>query len=392
MLIPIIAVALILGTGGESPDLRKSAEVVSPGEKVVFDVNGSAEALEGKTLRFEDWGGALIWRAEFERNLTFVVPYNARPGRYEVELEGSGETLANFTVENERWNSFPWAETDASVLETYVYPEAMGVGLGDKWRTGSRLNRMASGQVEGASSREEAFKALVNFSGSAVANPSGHTLSQILSPTRQVRLIERRGRSQGDCTEAAVLLISMSRSVGIPSRYVMDGGLEPYGGDDDPGLKGHAWVEAYIDGEWVMADPSRRGNLGPAVYDSPEVIGSGNMVTIPAAYVATGEEYLLESPVRNGWISGEKPAERYLSEGGVMVAHVANLSGDAGPYYDVKFSWGNKGTKLVFQSSVEASPRVYASKASVSDGRYLLRVGAGGWTELARSDFEPLEN
>ncbi len=60
---------------------------------------------------------------------------------------------------------------------------------------------------------------------------------------------------QGDCSEHAVLLAALCRSVGIPTEVVV--GIlyvdSPVYGDK-PLFGGHAWVRCYIDGQWVHFD------------------------------------------------------------------------------------------------------------------------------------------
>lgn len=57
----------------------------------------------------------------------------------------------------------------------------------------------------------------------------------------------------GDCTEHALLLTTLARAAGIPCRLL--GGLG-YPGDDLGVFGYHAWVEAYIEGGWIPADPT----------------------------------------------------------------------------------------------------------------------------------------
>ena len=54
----------------------------------------------------------------------------------------------------------------------------------------------------------------------------------------------------GDCTDMAALYASMARSLNIPVRLVA------FYYDDAGSKVGHAFVEVYLDGEWVHADPT----------------------------------------------------------------------------------------------------------------------------------------
>ena len=65
-------------------------------------------------------------------------------------------------------------------------------------------------------------------------------------------------KGYGNCCDQAQLLVAMARSVGLTARFatgkcVFTSGLDV----------GHVWVQFYIDGKWVVADPtSTRNSLG----------------------------------------------------------------------------------------------------------------------------------
>ncbi len=73
----------------------------------------------------------------------------------------------------------------------------------------------------------------------------------------------------GDCTEHSILLASMLRAVGIPSKVVV--GLL-YSNSPEKAFVYHMWVKAYV-GKWVNLDPSfPNANFSPthiALYESP---------------------------------------------------------------------------------------------------------------------------
>ena len=56
---------------------------------------------------------------------------------------------------------------------------------------------------------------------------------------------------RGDCTEHALLFLTLARAVGVPTRYVS--GLM-YMGDDALSFGGHAWDEVLLDGRWLAVD------------------------------------------------------------------------------------------------------------------------------------------
>ncbi|HEY8205856.1 MAG TPA: transglutaminase-like domain-containing protein, partial [Myxococcaceae bacterium] len=60
---------------------------------------------------------------------------------------------------------------------------------------------------------------------------------------------------KGDCTEHALLAVSLMRASGIPAKRI-DGVIYLKGSDGVPALLWHEWVAAYVGGEWVELDPT----------------------------------------------------------------------------------------------------------------------------------------
>jgi transglutaminase-like putative cysteine protease len=71
--------------------------------------------------------------------------------------------------------------------------------------------------------------------------PSNPSVSEIITSKK------------GDCSEHALLFVTLARAAGIPARQV--GGLM-YMGDDVKAFGGHAWDEVALDGQWVPVDPT----------------------------------------------------------------------------------------------------------------------------------------
>lgn len=70
----------------------------------------------------------------------------------------------------------------------------------------------------------------------------------------------------GDCTEHSILAISLLRTLNIPSRAVMGIILsEEFSGRQNVFVY-HMWVEAYQNGKWTMADPTRPYDTHPNRY------------------------------------------------------------------------------------------------------------------------------
>jgi transglutaminase-like putative cysteine protease len=62
---------------------------------------------------------------------------------------------------------------------------------------------------------------------------------------------------EGDCTEHAVLLAALARSIGIPARVAI--GTLIAREDGSLGAFGHAWTEVYRDGAWRLLDATPVG-------------------------------------------------------------------------------------------------------------------------------------
>jgi transglutaminase-like putative cysteine protease len=69
---------------------------------------------------------------------------------------------------------------------------------------------------------------------------------------------------KGDCTEHALLAVSMLRALGIPARRV-DGVVYLKNEDGKPALYWHEWVEAYV-GEWTQLDPTFNQMVADATH------------------------------------------------------------------------------------------------------------------------------
>lgn len=59
----------------------------------------------------------------------------------------------------------------------------------------------------------------------------------------------------GDCDDQSVLLAALFESVGYPTRFV----VTAY---EDPDVLEHVYLQVFVDGQWLDADPTERGPLG----------------------------------------------------------------------------------------------------------------------------------
>jgi transglutaminase-like putative cysteine protease len=69
---------------------------------------------------------------------------------------------------------------------------------------------------------------------------------------------------KGDCTEHALLTVSLLRAAGIPAKRI-DGVIYQKGSDGVPALMWHEWVSAFV-GEWVHLDPTWGQTVADATH------------------------------------------------------------------------------------------------------------------------------
>lgn len=112
------------------------------------------------------------------------------------------------------------------------------------------LQRMATVAAAGQTEPVEVCRRLQRF---VHAKMNHSAFSTSLQPADVVAR-----RLKGDCTEHAVLLSTLMRIRGIPSRVAT--GLVQSG--SQYGFVGHAWTEAKIDGRWLPFDSTRSEDVG----------------------------------------------------------------------------------------------------------------------------------
>jgi transglutaminase-like putative cysteine protease len=64
--------------------------------------------------------------------------------------------------------------------------------------------------------------------------------------------LEAFNSRRGDCTEHSVLFVALARAVQIPARVAVGVAYWPPG----RGFGWHAWAEIWVDGRWVVVDPT----------------------------------------------------------------------------------------------------------------------------------------
>jgi len=75
------------------------------------------------------------------------------------------------------------------------------------------------------------------------------SMQKVSSEPRPITALEALDAMRGDCTEHAILLATLGRAVGLPTKLVT--GLAYVGG----GFGYHAWTQVYV-GRWVEMDPA----------------------------------------------------------------------------------------------------------------------------------------
>lgn len=133
------------------------------------------------------------------------------------------------------------------------------------------LAKKAVGDARGA---VEAAQKLERFVGSYIHDKSlavGYASAAEVAASRE-----------GDCTEHAVLLAALCRSVGIPAQVVVGVVYADQFADRKASFWPHAWVRIHVDGKWIGLDATR-GACGPGHIAM--AAGDGN----PEDFLSLGE-------------------------------------------------------------------------------------------------------
>ncbi len=109
--------------------------------------------------------------------------------------------------------------------------------------------------LEGEKDAYTATKKIVRWVNLNMTKDYGASADRATDVLRQMR---------GDCTEHALLAISLLRAAGIPARRV-DGVVYMVNDDQVPALYWHEWVEAYV-GEWTQLDPTFGQDVADATH------------------------------------------------------------------------------------------------------------------------------
>lgn len=115
-----------------------------------------------------------------------------------------------------------------------------------------RVKRMAKGLITLQDSNYLKAQSILNFVSEYIDNDD-----QI----SELSVDEILDNPKGDCTEHALLFVTLARAVGLPAREV--NGLL-YLGDLEQKYSAHVWAEVEVDGHWLSVDPTwRKMDLDP---------------------------------------------------------------------------------------------------------------------------------
>jgi transglutaminase-like putative cysteine protease len=127
-----------------------------------------------------------------------------------------------------------------------------------------RLARETAGDAPGAYAAAKLLAARVNRTLEKAYGASHDRASEVLAA------------GKGDCTEHAVLMVALARSLGIPARQVYGLVYARYG-DGADALYWHAWAQVRSAGEWIDLDPI----FDQPVADATHVaLGAGSQVDL----------------------------------------------------------------------------------------------------------------
>ena len=124
-------------------------------------------------------------------------------------------------------------DAEAALVETVEFPTKL-----------PQVTELAAKAVGDAKTSREKVERLIPFVRDYIRDelrPESVSVQEIIASKR------------GDCTEHALLFVTLARAVGVPTREVS--GLM-YMADDVKSFGGHAWDEVLLDGKWLHVDPT----------------------------------------------------------------------------------------------------------------------------------------
>ncbi len=232
----------------EGDQVRSTA--TSPFGEMSFVLASREEALDqfgAGRLPEEQYARTLVRsnvrlpQARLIESVTLAVRRTERPGPVWPSLAGPGQTVLEETpgrivlrIDSPRRRGPGDAVADAADLRANMYLD-----------TSDELVRKMVREVVG--SEKDPFRQAVLLKNGTAARMT-FDLGIAFAPSSEVIRNLR-----GTCAEYAILLATLARAAGIPSRYLM--GVAYLNGM----WGGHAWTEMLIDGTWVPMDAAVNG-------------------------------------------------------------------------------------------------------------------------------------
>ncbi len=122
----------------------------------------------------------------------------------------------------------------------------------DRYLDSPRINRIAQSLTQGKITSFQKAEAIMEFVSEFIEDSD---------EINEVTVTHILDNAKGDCTEHALLFVTLARAAGIPSREA--NGLL-YLGDSQQKYSAHVWAEVEIDGHWLSIDPTwRKMGLDP---------------------------------------------------------------------------------------------------------------------------------
>ncbi|MEW5821194.1 MAG: transglutaminase domain-containing protein, partial [Cyanobacteriota bacterium] len=168
---------------------------------------------------------------------------------------------------------------------------------------------------------------------------------------------------KGDCTEHAVLLASLCRSLGIPTKVVVGLAYIPIPGSDKGSFAFHMWNEVFV-GEWIQLDsalPSKdvadaaRIELAKSTMNNPEEVGK--LLTSPVSIIGNLEIDIIDYSSRSsGHLDIENKASNQTVEFDLSELVASGIEDYYAPLQNINLDKFKKETGIVDKFNVTGLP------------------------------------
>ncbi|MCX8094820.1 MAG: transglutaminase domain-containing protein [Caldisericia bacterium] len=202
-----------------------------------------------------------------------------------------------------------------------------------------------------------------------------------------IEKFEKEGSIYGVCSERSIVLISLLRSVGIPSRLVFASGFPV----------DHVFIESFINGKWINLDPTY-GFINK--YDGYYVKEVRNLTTLQSFFAGVRGE--LKKNKNN--ITGIYPYEeivnnKYLKEN-IVITGIGGIKINSFYFLKIKMKWSlfNFSDKSLFIFILDGLNNKYVGEIFVSslffnfgEGSILIKLDIKKFSEKDNKKFFKLK-